>query len=164
MPDEPRVLSRREMSLVLDRVAAQPGFADHIRFDPDDRVAELVYRDASCEVYLICWLTGQDTGFHDHDGSSALINVLQGAVREQRITDDGSPTEGVRYEVGAQVGCAPEDIHRMTNPWDSPAVTLHAYSPPLRSMGSYSRAEDGKLLRAELSPDVKLSPVDGSFD
>ena len=38
----------------------------------------------------------------------------------------------------------------------SPAVTIHAYSPPLRGMGAYSVDPDGILRRERLPEDVEL--------
>jgi hypothetical protein len=38
-------------------------------------------------------------------------------------------------------------IHRVLHAGDGPAVTIHAYSPPLRKQGAYSLGEDGSLQR-----------------
>ena len=41
----------------------------------------------------------------------------------------------------------PTAIHRVLHAGDGPAVTVHAYSPPLRRMGSYTIGADGELER-----------------
>lgn len=45
------------------------------------------------------------------------------------------------------VTIAPEAIHRVRHVGEEPAVSLHAYSPPLRRVGTYEVAENGALLR-----------------
>lgn len=41
----------------------------------------------------------------------------------------------------------PNAIHRVLHAGEGPAVTIHAYSPPLRRMGAYSLSDGGELLR-----------------
>jgi hypothetical protein len=38
-------------------------------------------------------------------------------------------------------------IHRVLHAGDQPAVTIHAYSPPLRRTGAYRIGSDGELQR-----------------
>ena len=45
---------------------------------PDERTYALLHRDEHVELYLVCWMPGHDTGFHDHDDSAAAIVVLDG--------------------------------------------------------------------------------------
>ena len=42
---------------------------------------------------------------------------------------------------------------------DAPAVTLHAYSPPLWRMGAYEVRPDGALTRHSLSYAEELRPL-----
>jgi hypothetical protein len=57
---------------------------------------------------------------------------------------------------GEHVAIAPEAIHRVRHAGDGPAVTLHAYSPPLHRVGTYEIASDGALLRQPRPADVPL--------
>jgi hypothetical protein len=41
----------------------------------------------------------------------------------------------------------PIAIHRVLHAGDGPAVTIHAYSPPLRRMGAYRVGANGELER-----------------
>jgi quercetin dioxygenase-like cupin family protein len=116
-----------------------------IRHDPQERVYELVHRDAGVELYLVCWMPGHDTGFHDHDDSAAAITVLEGEITEERLSITGAVTRTL--EKGATVTIGKEAIHRVRHAGNQPAVTLHAYSPPLSRVGTYEFAEDGALLR-----------------
>ena len=116
-----------------------------VRHDPGERTYALVHRDESVELYLVCWMEGQDTGFHDHDESAAAIAVLRGAVVEERL----SVGSAVAAELGAgdSVSIAREAIHRVRHAGGEPAVTLHAYSPPLQRVGTYEVSAEGTLLR-----------------
>jgi predicted metal-dependent enzyme (double-stranded beta helix superfamily) len=116
-----------------------------VRHEPDERTYALVHRDDDVELYLVCWMPGHDTGFHDHDHSSAAITVLDGAITEERLNLTGT----VERELGsgATVTIAKEAIHRVRHSGTAPAITLHAYSPPLSRVGTYEIADDGALLR-----------------
>jgi hypothetical protein len=57
------------------------------------------------------------------------------------------------------VTIAREAIHRVRHRGAGPAVTLHAYSPPLRRVGTYEVAADGALLRHPRPSDVTLAPA-----
>jgi hypothetical protein len=50
-------------------------------------------------------------------------------------------------------------IHRVLHSGEGPAVTIHAYSPPLRRTGAYRTAEDGTLERESQPFEVELQPV-----
>jgi mannose-6-phosphate isomerase-like protein (cupin superfamily) len=125
-----------------------------VRHDPGERTYALVHRDDRMEVYVVCWMAGHDTGFHDHDDSAAVIAVLEGAITEERLAL--GRTVDVLLEAGDSVTIAREAIHRVRHAGPAPAVTLHAYSPPLSRVGTYEVAGDGALLRHPRSPDLPL--------
>ena len=54
---------------------------------------------------------------------------------------------------------AASDIHRVLHEGDVPAVTIHAYSPPLWRMGAYEIAESGELRRHSVSYAEELRPL-----
>jgi quercetin dioxygenase-like cupin family protein len=116
-----------------------------VHHDDRERVYELLHRDDDVEIYLVCWMPGHDTGFHDHDDSAAAITVIQGAVTEQRLAITGTVER--ELNPGDTVAIAREAIHRVRHVGTEPATTLHAYSPPLRRVGTYEVADDGALLR-----------------
>jgi mannose-6-phosphate isomerase-like protein (cupin superfamily) len=116
-----------------------------IRHQREERTYALIHRDDDVELYLVCWMPGHDTGFHDHDHSSAAVAVLAGEVIEERLSLTGTVERTVGS--GEVVTIAKEAIHRVRHAGDRPAVTLHAYSPPLSRVGTYEVADDGALLR-----------------
>jgi predicted metal-dependent enzyme (double-stranded beta helix superfamily) len=126
-----------------------------VRHDPGQRVfVELATGNDDVEAWLICWMPGHDTGFHDHDISSGAVTVLAGEVVEDRLSLDGVPPSR-RVGPGESFTFSPTDIHRVRHAGDGPAVTLHVYSPPLRRMGTY-RQEGGALERHSVGKDVEL--------
>jgi quercetin dioxygenase-like cupin family protein len=110
------------------------------------RVYETVWSDDHVNAWVICWPRGSDTGFHDHDNSAAAIVVLEGCVIEERLALAGPPL-GRRYGAGASVHLPASAIHRVRHGGGEPALTIHAYSPPLRRQGVYRLASDGALER-----------------
>jgi quercetin dioxygenase-like cupin family protein len=129
-------------------------WAPLVRHDHAERTYELLHRDDEVEVYLVCWMPGHDTGFHDHDDSAAAIAVIQGAVTEQRLAITGTVER--ELSAGDSVSIAREAIHRVRHAGTRPATTLHAYSPPLQRVGTYAVADDGALLRHPRSAETPL--------
>ena len=100
-------------------------------------------------------MPGHDTGFHDHDGSAGAFAVALGEIREERPIIDEEP-RGNDPGVGGSASFDPTQIHRMVNLTDRPVVTIHAYSPPLTSMGMYRVDDDGAIGRCSVDWDEKL--------
>ena len=127
-----------------------------IRHVADQRTyEELVLRD-DVGVWLICWMNDHDTGFHDHDLSSGAVAVVRGKLREERLAIGGSWSR--IYEEGESFDFASHDIHRMSHAGGGPAVSLHAYSPPLSRMGAYTFDDEGLLRRVSISYAEELRP------
>jgi predicted metal-dependent enzyme (double-stranded beta helix superfamily) len=152
-------LQRAELRDVVAALAAHPEpWAHLVRHDPAQRVFECLRLDDQVEIWLICWMPGQDTGFHDHDLSSGAVVVAQGAVVEERLRIGGPPSVR-RYTPGDVFDFSPVDIHRVTHAGTTPATTLHAYSPPLRRMGAYLVQPGGALERHPLAKNQELRPL-----
>jgi quercetin dioxygenase-like cupin family protein len=113
-----------------------------IDYDPDERWHQRIYRDRRVDVWLISWLPAQGTQLHDHGGSSGSFTVLSGALTEATVA--GSELHDHHRTVGDSVGFGAHYVHDVRNLSDAPAVSIHAYSPPLTSMTYYDLA-DGKL-------------------
>jgi hypothetical protein len=109
----------------------------------------VLWQDEDSIAWLNVMLDPRDTGFHDHDGSAAGVYVIRGSV-----TNEGLPIGGTRrvhrYGAGDSFWVPVAGIHRMNH--DAGAVTVHVYSPPLRSIGSYEIV-DGLLQRTPGPPD-----------
>jgi len=115
--------------------------SDHTR-----RRYRLMLEDARLDIWVLSWMPGQATGYHDHGSSNVALTTLQGAVRERQIRVG---------EASIERELAPRDfrrgpagyIHSVAHSSGAPAVTLHAYSPPLLEVGQYRAAQRGELVR-----------------
>ena len=111
--------------------------------------AMLLWRSASSEAWLNLWWQPRDTGYHDHDGSCVGVYVIEGRARNEPLMF-GQPRRVHEYAPGDGFAFPGTGIHRMEH--EPGAVTIHVYSPPLRSIGHYE-IDDGALRRQPGAPD-----------
>ncbi len=157
-PGEPPRLSPRELErFVLSLVDAPHLWRHLVRHSQPDRVYEQIWEDERVNAWLICWSEDQDTGFHDHDRSEAAIAIVEGHVSEERLRLGGAPEVRV-LGPGRTLLVPAVAIHRVLHAGDGPAVTIHAYSPPLRRTGAYRVGGDGELERVSVSSEQELRP------
>lgn len=108
-----------------------------VRLSTDGRWYERLHRDRRHEVWLIAWLLGQSTGFHDHGGSRGAFAVAFGSLDEH-------DTAGIRRLSAGQVrGFGRRYVHDVRNHTSAPAVSVHLYSPPLSEMNRYDLTGSG---------------------
>jgi quercetin dioxygenase-like cupin family protein len=149
-------LTPTELERFVAELAAAPERWQHaVRHASDVRVYEQIWDDAHVNAWLICWSQDQDTGFHDHDESLAAIGVISGQVREDRLRL-GRPPRSRVLGPGSIFTVPAVAIHRVLHAGRAPAVTLHAYSPPLVRTGAYRIGPDGELERQLLSYEEEL--------
>ncbi len=99
--------------------------------------------DGSFSLQVFLWPPGTGTKIHDHASWGAYA-CASGAVLEERYErlDDGTRPEHARLEKVWQLWWSPEDgastvqpgdggIHRVGNPGDETAVSVHLYGPRL---------------------------------
>jgi predicted metal-dependent enzyme (double-stranded beta helix superfamily) len=154
-----RDLGSEELLAVARRVATRPELWSHlVEHDPSHRTYAELHRDEHLDVWLICWSHDHDTGFHDHDLSAGAVAVVAGAVREERLVlgrpVDAPITRTASASSAFEFGAS--DIHRVLHAGGEPAVTIHAYSPPLLRMGSYTVEPNGQLRRHAVSYETEL--------
>lgn len=151
-----RDLDGAELQRLVEELARAPWlWRELIEHDPRKRVYRELLGDDHVTAWLICWDGGHDTGFHDHDASAGAVAVVDGAVHEQRLTLGGPPLQRT-FSAGESFHFAARDIHRVRHAGAAPAVTLHAYSPPLRRMGAYEISAEGVLARRPMSYEEEL--------
>jgi predicted metal-dependent enzyme (double-stranded beta helix superfamily) len=123
--------------LVTDFVARRDEWSAHVRFDLTERYFVRLHLDDDVEVWLICWDLGQDTLLHDHGGSVGAFAVASGRLVEDfgDVGQDGLRTR--RHSAGSAVAFGETYLHNLVNVGTEPAVSIHAYSPPLSSMNFY---------------------------
>jgi predicted metal-dependent enzyme (double-stranded beta helix superfamily) len=114
--------------------------------DPERRRYRLLYEDDRVDSWLIMWMPGQGTGFHDHAISGVGLVGVDGAVTEKQMRlPSGS------FDVEVRNGDTREGpagyIHSVAHLEGTPAITIHSYSPPLMEVAQYRVDENGVLRR-----------------
>jgi predicted metal-dependent enzyme (double-stranded beta helix superfamily) len=151
-------LDRPQLLELVGELAARPQeWESQVRHDPGRRNYELLRVDDQVMVWLICWMSDHDTGFHDHGLSAGAVAVVRGTLREERLRL-GTPPLRRSFSAPGEFHFGAGDIHRVAHPGGEPAVSIHAYSPPLRRMGAYVVEPDGSLTRHSISHEEELRP------
>jgi rhodanese-related sulfurtransferase/predicted metal-dependent enzyme (double-stranded beta helix superfamily) len=139
--------------VVLDLASCQETWIERVRLTTDQRWYERLYSGAGYDVWVISWLPGQSTGFHDHGGSCGAYCVVSGVLEDRR------PGEGSRVVGAGQVEAfGPAQIHDVRNASSAPAISLHAYSPALTEMTHYD-VDDVDVRRAARRRPTESSTV-----
>ena len=128
---------------LVGQVAAADQWPAAVMFDTSRHWYRRLELTDRYEVWLLTWLPGQHTGFHDHGEAAGAFIVVQGELEEalarpgslavrRRATGQGSVrTFGARH------------LHDVSNVTGAPAVSVHAYSPPLTAMRRYQMETSG---------------------
>lgn len=145
------LLTPGELKGVAREIAVRPElWAPLVHHDPDHRRYELLYEDDRMDAWILCWMPGQGTGFHDHYISGVGLCVAEGGVREDLMVYGGDHRP--RYLRAGDTGQGgPGYIHRVSHEEGAPAVTVHVYSPRLDWVGQYRLGDDG-VVRREVRP------------
>src|SRR5258708_39422891 len=153
-PAEPRtlvpLLSQRELAAEVRRIAGRPAmWVSRVRLDPEGRWYEQMHLDDRYELWLISWLPGQSTGFHDHGGANGAFSVVWGALDERVAPRSGIAAAVRPVTQGVVRAFGPGYVHDVRNTArDSVAVSVHAYSPPLAAMTAYDLTPGGRVVTA----------------
>jgi rhodanese-related sulfurtransferase len=132
--DRSGALSRtpEELANIVSLFASSDGWMDKVRLRAEERWYERLYHGPDYDIWVLSWLPGQSTGFHDHGVSSGAFVVATGILEEHR--------PGKRNHVmhpGKPRAFGPDYTHDVRNLSLGPAISIHAYSPPLSEMNEY---------------------------
>ena len=138
-------LSQARLGQIVGAVAARPdSWSELVRFDAGRRWYQRLDLAEDHEVWLLSWLPGQSTGFHDHGRAAGAFAVAQGRIQERTVAAGGRPP--VRHLTVAEGGVRPfgsHHVHDVVNAFAEPAITVHAYSPPLTAMRRFELTDSG---------------------
>ena len=148
----PPELALQEAIPVLSRLVKDPEFLDsHVLplLEEAGRAEDwyVAYRRddpySSCSLQVFVWPSGSATRIHDHSSWGAFCCVV-GSVLEERYerADDGSLPDYARLKKLWRLEWRREDgistvlpyergIHRVGNPTEEPAISVHLYGPRL---------------------------------
>ncbi len=141
------ILETGELADISQRVAGRRDLWEPLVLrDQGRRRYRLLLEDERIDIWVLCWMPGQGTGFHDHDTSGVGIAVATGMVVERQML---LPTGATRLELrpGDTRQGPPGYIHSAAWGAGEPAVSIHSYSPPLLRVGQYKVNEAGVLER-----------------
>src|SRR5262245_54020445 len=145
------LLTPGELEQVAVDIVEQPEIWEPlVRVDSDQRRYELVYEDERMDAWVLSWMPGQGTGFHDHYISGVGIAVAAGGVREDLLVYGGDDIR-LQLRPGDSRQGGPGYIHRVRHAVGEPAVTIHVYSPRLDWVGQYRLGDEG-VIRREVRP------------
>ncbi len=141
----PAPLSPARLGQIVGEVAARPdSWGSLVRFDAGRRWYERLELADDYEVWLLSWLPGQSTGFHDHGRAAGAFAVAQGRLRERTVaTGRRVAIRNLTVEPGGARSFGSQHVHDVVNPFAGPAVSVHAYSPPLTAMRRFELTESG---------------------
>jgi hypothetical protein len=153
LPDD-RDLEQTELAELATTIGGEPDlWSDLVRHDQGKRYYTQLYRDSHLDVWLICWMDDQKTGYHDHDLSSGGVYVCEGTLVEDRFQFgiDGLQHASRERHAGEAFVFDGAYIHGMRHAGGPPASSIHCYSPPLWRMGYYEADEQGSLTRISMT-------------
>jgi rhodanese-related sulfurtransferase len=134
------VKTPQELAEIVSVFESSDGWMQKVRLRADQRWYERVHHGFDYDIWLISWLPGQSTGFHDHGASSGALVIASGVLEEHR---PGQRTR-VIYP-GKPLTFGPDYAHDVRNVSLAPAISVHAYSPPLSDMNEYE-LDEGRLV------------------
>lgn len=130
----------RRLTAGTASVLAGP-LSDLVRFEPERRWWARLALTWGVELWLLSWLPGQGTRPHDHGGASGSFTVVSGAL-DETYRYPRRPARHAERATGATIGFGAGHAHQVRNTGDSPAVSVHAYSPPLVPTREYTSLAD----------------------
>jgi cysteine dioxygenase len=159
-------------ALLADASVGDECLAPYVTFLDDEYARTRVQRSELFDVLVLCWRPGQRTEVHNHSGQHGWVRVLRGRLEEEAFEPDRAaaraettgdaacdslvrirlrPTTRAVVDAGAGVVTVDplRNIHRIGNPGEVNAVSLHVYSKPHDSCLVYD-LEAGTCRRKEL--------------
>src|SRR4051812_16717950 len=139
----PALLGPDELGELVRSIAARSAeWRPLPRFTEGQRGGARLAAPAGVDVWVLSWLRSQGTEPHDHGDSSAAFTVVAGTLTELRPDAAGTLVPQA-LGTGHTQTVAPGQIHDVVNRDRGPAVSIHAYSPPLTRMTYYAPTPEG---------------------
>lgn len=156
--DTPPARTPQELAGIVQEVASSAQWLDRVRLRTDRRWYERLYHGPAYDVWLISWMPGQSTGFHDHGASSGAFLVTTGTLEEHR------PGEQSRVIFAGDFRAfGPDYPYDVRNASKAPSISIHAYSPPLTEMNEYELDGDRLIPRMSEAREYEIGDGHGSL-
>ena len=105
--------------------------------DPAERCWRTIAVTQRFEAWVVAWPVGGAIELHDHGDSAGAVVVVAGRLVETALhpdTDGRLVARSASIGVGGHVQFGPGHVHDVVNDGPGPALSVHVYSPALRSM------------------------------
>jgi rhodanese-related sulfurtransferase/mannose-6-phosphate isomerase-like protein (cupin superfamily) len=153
--DRPGSRTPTQLAEIVSAFASFDQWLDRVRLRADRRWYERLYHGPEYDVWVISWMPGQSTGFHDHGNSAGAFVVKTGSLEEHR------PGERPRMISAGESRAFDSDYaHDVRNISAAPAISIHAYSPPLTEMNEYELEGDQLVPRTDGWPKPETADSD----
>ena len=145
MPNKDR--SRINLVKIATHLAQQRALWEPlVSYDPVARYHVRLAREQEFEAWLLTWLPGQGTEWHDHGGSAGAFITVRGVLTERHAEVGYGPPriipDGRELVTGALRAFGSRHVHEVRNRGTEPAVSLHVYAPSLVEMHQYEAKDD----------------------
>jgi cysteine dioxygenase len=159
------ITSARVLEYMTQMRPSSEALAPYVLWNGGHYARNLIYRDHFFEVLALCWLPGQRTPIHSHNGQFGWVTVVQGElvcrnyrfVRSQTLkktsvrnqSGAGRPVEvqllsSASYQADGSVSVVDrhQTTHQIENLEKSPSgsISLHLYSKPIDSCVLFDEA------------------------
>lgn len=146
-------VTRALLEDVVERMAARPDlWQPHVIDQPTGVHWERLEVPEDVDVFVVTWATFTDTRLHSHDGATSAFVPVRGVVTEIRPDDQLRliPRKFVAGVTGVLDGY---DVHELQNEHADVAVSIHAFSPRLRSVTWWERQGEAFVPSASVAVD-----------
>ena len=155
---QPGEVCNRLRNIQLDARTLLP----YLHFAPRRYTRNLIFRDDVFELIALCWEPRTESPIHNHSGQLCWLSIQQGALRLENYHSLDGPGPGANIRLvqtgGVERAAAgildlqkgEDGIHRVSNPFDERAVSLHVYSLPYDTCLAYD-------LNARTSREMRLA-------
>jgi mannose-6-phosphate isomerase-like protein (cupin superfamily) len=130
-------------TLVGDLADRPESWHSLVRFGSEERWWTRLRGDDTVDIWLLTWVTDTGTDLHDHGNSAGAFTVVSGTLEEVRPDGPNGALRVTTLEAGDVRVVERGAVHDVRSPFALPAISLHAYSPPLREMTFYTPTDAG---------------------
>jgi Cysteine dioxygenase type I len=144
LPSTVDALSVEDLASIVSDLAENPAeWQAQIRFGAEERWWTRLRGDDVVDVWLLTWVTDTGTDLHDHGESRGAFTVVSGELEEVRPDGQKGDLIATPVPAGGVRSVERGVVHDVRSPSLLPAISIHAYSPPLREMTFYEQRESG---------------------
>lgn len=119
------------LRLVCGIGVAREAWSPFVHHERAAHRAVCLHTQSAVELWLVCWLDGQSTGVHRHEGKTGCVYVADGCLLED-VFEDGPASRATTRSYLRRKNTAfcftARRAHTMRSVGPRPAISLHAYA------------------------------------